>query len=227
MRSEVDAKLDQPLREAMLTQRAIRRLRSDPVDDEILLKIIEMALHAPSAFNRQGWEFIVVRDALIKAQFGAWYGEAWKLFYERIGRRAAARDARVAKNFETVVWQIENFSNLPVLIVPCLRVIPNHLIPEDFRRVAESSHFGSIYPAVQNLLLAARALGLGACLVTAPLWKGDDARNLLRLPPHVEPCCVIPVGWPLGRYGTSARRPVETVTHLDTFGRQPWKAALA
>jgi nitroreductase len=84
--------------------------------------------------------------------------------------------------------------------------------------VAASSHYGSIYPSVQNLLLAARAVGLGASLITLPLWSVTMARRILGLPLTVEPCCIVPLGWPVGRYGTKPRRPVDEVIHHERYG---------
>ncbi|MCB0934708.1 MAG: nitroreductase family protein, partial [Mycobacterium sp.] len=89
--------------------------------------------------------------------------------------------------------------------------------------VSESSFFGSIYPSVQNLLLAARAMGLGASLITLPLWSVTSARRILGLPLTVTPVCVVPLGWPRGRYGPTTRKPVDEVIHLDSYGNRAWK----
>ena len=89
--------------------------------------------------------------------------------------------------------------------------------------MAQSSYYGSIYPSVQNLLLAARAMGLGAALITLPLWSTTAARRILGLPMSVMPCCVVPLGWPQGKYGPTTRKPVGEVVHLDSYGNQPWK----
>src|SRR5918992_1562996 len=93
--------------------------------------------------------------------------------------------------------------------------------------LAQSSYYGSIYPSVQNLLLAARAMGLGASLITLPLWSTTSARAALGLPLSVQPCCVVPLGWPRGRYGPTTRRAVEKVVHLDRYGHRPWLGAEA
>jgi nitroreductase len=105
-----------------------------------------------------------------------------------------------------------------VVVVPCLRG-PRPVGPA----VALSSWYGSIYPAVQNLLLAARALGLGAALTTLPLWSSTLARRTLGLPSKIHPVAVIPLGWPKGRYGPTTREPVEAVTHLDRYGNRPFE----
>jgi nitroreductase len=87
---------------------------------------------------------------------------------------------------------------------------------------AESGYWGSIYPSVQNLLLAARAMGLGASLITLPLWIQASARQTLGLPYAVTPCCIVPLGWPRGRYGPTTRKPVEEVAHRDIYGNRVW-----
>jgi len=217
---EALARLDMPLRDAMMTQRAVRRVLPDPVDDAIVLKCIELALRAPTGSNGQNWEFIVVKDRDVKEQLGRRYRQAWSL-YGGIGRRVAAGDESMRKILRAVQWQVDHFSEIPVLVVPCLRGgmrLPYAPMPF----VGESSYFGSIYPSVQNLLLAARAMGVGASLITLPLWSVTSARRILGLPLSVTPCCIVPLGWPRGRYGPTTRKPVEEVAHLDGYGKRAW-----
>jgi nitroreductase len=216
-------RLDMPLLEAMMTQRAVRRVRPDPVDDAIVLKCIELALKAPTGSNGQNWEFVVIKDRAVKEQLAARYKQAWTL-YGGMGRRVAAGDESMMKILRAVEWQVEHFVDIPVLVVACLRAgvkegkVPFMPLPH----IASSSFFGSIYPSVQNLLLAARAMGLGASLITLPLWSVTSARAIMGLPLSVTPCCIVPLGWPQGRYGPTTRRPVEQVVHLDRFGHRPW-----
>jgi nitroreductase len=212
--------LDMPLAEAMLTQRAVRRVRPDPVDDDIVLRCIELALRAPTGSNGQNWEFVVVKDAEIKAGLAARYRQAWKL-YGGIGERLNKGDESMGKILRAVEWQVEHFEEIPVLVVACLKGSRVPLVPVP--PIATSSYYGSIYPSVQNLLLAARAMGLGASLITLPLWSTTSARHLLGLPVSVQPACIVPLGWPRGRYGPTTRRPVGDVVHLDRFGNQPYK----
>jgi nitroreductase len=215
------ARLDMPLAEAMMTQRAVRRVLPDPVDDAVVLKCIELALRAPTGSNGQNWEFIVVKDQSVKDKLAKRYRQAWSL-YGGVGRRVAAGDEPMQKILRAVQWQVEHFSEIPVLVVPCLRGgtrVP--YMPSPF--VGESSFFGSIYPSVQNLLRAARAMGLGASLITLPLWSVTSARRTLGLPLTVTPVCVVPLGWPRGRYGPTTRKPVGEVVHLDGYGNRAWR----
>ncbi len=207
-----------PLDEAMTTQRAIRRLKPDPVDDALLRRLIEFALKAPTGSNAQNWEFVVVKDPAVIARLARANRRAFTL-YERIGRRRAAADPKWGRLLDAVRWQADHFEEIPVVIVACLRG-PRAWFPA----FATASYYGSIFPSVQNLLLAARAAGLGAALITLPLWSTWLSRRTLGLPRSVTPCAVIPMGWPLGKYGPTTRRPVEEVVSIDRYGNRAWKA---
>ena len=211
-----------PLERVMLTQRAVRKLLPDPVDDAIVLRCIELALQAPTGSNGQNWEFVVVRDRAAKERLGVQYQRAWSL-YGRVGRRLGGPggDESMAKILRAVEWQVEHFADVPVVVVACLRGGRPPLVP--LPAIGDSSYYGSIYPAVQNLLLAARAMGLGASLVTLPLWSTTVVRHILGLPLSVQPCCAVPLGWPVGRYGPTTRKPVGDVVHLDGYGNRPWR----
>jgi nitroreductase len=218
--SDIEARLAMPLAEAMLTQRAVRRVQPDPLDDSIVLRCLELALEAPTASNGQSWEFVIVKDRAVKASLAAQYRRAWRL-YGGLGRLFKT-DEQTAKILKSVQWQVEHFEEIPVLVVCCLRGgarVP--FVPKP--PIAVSSHYGSVYPSVQNLLLAARSVGLGGALITLPLWSTTVARRILELPLSVEPYCIVTLGWPKGHYGRKARKPIGTVVHLDRYGQQPWR----
>ena len=220
----VEAGLQMPLERALLTQRAVRKVLPDDVDDAIVVRCIELALHAPTGSNGQNWEFVVVRDRDTKARIGVQYQRAWSV-YRRAGPRlvGAGQDGEsMAKILRAVQWQVEHFTDIPVVVVACLRGRPP-LVP--LPPVGESSFYGSIYPSVQNLLLAARSMGLGASLVTLPIWSTTAIRHILGLPISVQPCCAVPLGWPRGRYGSTTRKPVGDVVHVDRYGNRPWSTA--
>lgn len=212
--------LTMPLEEAMRTQRAIRRLKPDPVDDALVLHLIELALKAPTGSNAQNWEFIVVKDRAVKAKLARMNRRAFSL-YGAIGRRLVARsgDQRMRRILAAVQWQADHFEEIPVVVVACLK----GFIPP-WPPVAAASAYGSIFPSVQNLLLAARAAGLGAALITLPLWSKFLAQRILGLPWNIAPCAVIPLGWPKGKYGPTTRRPVEEVVSLDRYGNRAFEA---
>jgi nitroreductase len=205
---------DMPLHHAMETQRAIRRLKPDPVPNDVLLRCIELALKAPTGSNAQNWEWIVIRDRGVKEKLARLYRPAWRI-YGGLGRLVMRGNEKMQRNITATQWQVDHFENMPVLVVPCLRGPRFNLLP-----VAATSYYGSIYPAIQNFLLACRAHDLGAALTTLPLWSTAAARRALGLPFGVQPIAVIPVGWPRGRYGPTTRKPVEKVVHYDRWGNR-------
>lgn len=212
-------RMSMPLEEAMLTQRAVRRVLPDPVDDALVLRCIELALRAPTGSNGQNWEFVIVTDPEPKALLAKRYRQAWSI-YGTLGRRMNRKNPSMLKVLDAVQWQVDNFEQIPTLVVPCLKGSRVPLMPSP--PIGPSSYYGSIYPSVQNLLLAARSVGLGASLITLPLWSSTSARRALGLPVSVMPACVVPLGWPRGRYGPTTRRDVGSVTHLNHYGVRPW-----
>ncbi|HWC32213.1 MAG TPA: nitroreductase family protein [Actinomycetota bacterium] len=206
------------LAEAMETQRAIRKLLPDPVDDEVLLRCLRLATKAPTGGNRQGVEFLLVRDDRKKAALGRLYRIAWSV-YGGAGRLLYGRREQQRKIMDAVDWQLAHWQKIPVLVVVCLRGLP---LP--FPSVARTARYGSVYPAIQNFLLAARAEGLGAALTTLPLWSRIAVHRVLDIPWSVEPVAVIPVGWPRGRYGPTSRRAVERSIHVDRYGNRPFES---
>jgi nitroreductase len=130
-------------------------------------------------------------------------------------------DEKARRSIDAVQWQVDHFEDVPVVVVPCLRGPRLTFLP-----ILATSHYGSIYLAVQNFLLACRAEGLGASLTTLPLWSTVLARRALGCPVSVQPVAVLPVGWPKGRYGPTTRKAVERVVHHDRYGNRPaWPRA--
>ncbi len=196
--------------EAMYTLRAMRRLKPDPVPEELIWKVLDAAIRAPSGGNRQPWSFVVVTDAAKKRRIGEWYLDGWEKSYGSM-RDAALANPAGAATFRSADYLARNIAGVPVLIFPCV----------DPAGVAAVSGAGAnIFPAVQNLMLAARALGLGTTLTTLHKTHDDEVKALLGIPANLESVAMIPMGWPLGKFGTGQRRPVEEVTHWDSWGAQ-------
>ena len=188
------------LEDLMARQRAVRHFTAAPVDDALIERLLRLASRAPSARNNQPWRFIVVRERETKRALGKIFDEIGEAF---MGHEAPDR----------MPWE-----DVPALIV---------VFTESTAAGNESALTAlaaSIYPAVQNLLLAVTAAGLGAVLTTR--WKGREAEvlPLLGLPADAAVHAILPLGWPDRKYGRGRRRPVRELTYRERYG-QPWREA--
>lgn len=201
--------------EAMRTMRAMRRLRSDPVPDELIRQIITAGTYAPSGGDVQHWRFIVVKNPDIKKELQLRYKKALDQLLPRYRSNPpppGKSEAQKNRMLDAVIYLTEHFHEAPVLIVCCL-------IGDMAKAIGLAKMSGaSIYPAVQNMLLAARGLGLGATLTTRHLLFEKEVNEVLGLPDNAETFAVIPIGYPLGRFGSVARQPIEAVTFQDRWG---------
>lgn len=208
--------------ETLKTLRAVRRLRTDPIPDAVLRRILEAATYAPSGGNVQPWRIIVVADESKKQALGALYSERWQAY--SAGHRALLKDAPepVREKSERMIgagdYLADHFGETPVVLVHCFN--PKALAVTDKDQARLSVVGGaSIYPAIQNLLLACRHEGLGCVLTTLLCEVESEVRELLDIP---EPWCTaaaVPVGYPVGRgHGPISRRPVEKMAFADRWG---------
>ncbi len=195
--------------------RAMRRLQSREVPEELLVKLIDAANQAPSGSNMQSGRWIVVRDpevrqqlaelnrAGVEAYIGPQTGRASSLPHQGADKRE--------KMLEAVIWQMEHMHEIPALIIACME-FGTKVEP---RMIAAGG--GSIWPGIQNLLLAARALGLGATPTTLALTDHEAVSTVLKLPETMAAMCLIPVGYPTGKFGPVTRRPVKQIMRFDTW----------
>lgn len=218
--AEALARLDMPLEDAMRSQRAVRRLWTEPVDHDVLMPLLELSLKAPTSSNTQDWTYLVVESPEQKARLARLYRFLYRIFNPIVERQARG-DEHALRQMRPGQWQAENFEDLPVFVIPCYRRGLKHR-PVGWPQISVSSFYGSVFPAVQNLLLACRAVGLGASLQTLPIWCVPLARRILGLPRSVVPVCIIPIGWARGRYGPTTRPPIGDVVHFDSFGNRPY-----
>ena len=193
--------------EVATTLRAMRRLHADPVPDADLWTILDTAIAAPSGGNTQPWNFIVIRDQAVKDQIGAWYLEAWDKTYGP-ARATMRENPNGARMFNSADYLAHHIAEAPVLILVTRRT--------DGVRLGTIGG-ASIYPAVQNLMLAARALGYGTTLTTLHALHEADVKRLLAIPDNVETVALIPLGRPKGRFARPARLPVERVVYWDRW----------
>jgi nitroreductase len=205
------------------TQRAIRRFRPDPVPDEVVGRILRAATAAPSARGAEPWGFVVVRDPATRAAIGRLYLAAWEAAQTYTAATDADHDLKDARHYGRMMRGADalarGIAEVPVLIVCCLdhaRLGPIADGSGGLRSPAAA--YASILPAVQNLLLAARALGLGTTLTTLHRAFERELRALLAIPDTVEPVVLVPLGVPVDRFGPTRRRPLAEVAHLDRWG---------
>jgi nitroreductase len=204
---------DPSLFETMQTMRAMRRLKPDPVPDELIRKILQAGACAPNGGNTQRWRFLVLKDAKIKKAVQVLYKRA---FDEVVGPRylqsappPGVTKEKYHRQHGAVEYLTEHFHEAPVWIVACL---------EEGTAAPQRWSGASIYPAVQNMLLAARALGLGATLTTRHLLHEKDAEAALGLPPGVHSYAIIPIGYPMGTFGPVGRGPLSEIVYQDRWG---------
>jgi nitroreductase len=195
------------------TTRAMRRLKPDPVPDELIRKILEAGAAAANSANTQRWRFLVIKDPEIKAAVQAFYKRAYD---EVVGPRYATSAPppgvtreRYDRQNAAVKYLTEHFHEAPVWIVPCL---------DHGADTPDRISGASIYPAVQNMLLAARALGLGATLTTRHTYFGRDSEAALGLPPGIHSYAILPIGYPMGNFGPVRRGALSDIVYQDRWG---------
>ena len=225
---------DLGLFDAMYTARALRRLKRDPVPDELITQVLDAAIRAPSGGNAQNWIFIVVRDEAQRRRLGAVYRKASDEvaeIYAARGRAAHLSDEQYRRLMAGGEYLWEHIAEAPVLLVPCLRtrdMPPRDALPEAVAKRYEAHlayqkqiRGASIYPAVQNIILACRALGLATTITTNHIRCEDEVKAVLGIPNDVDTYALMPIGYPQGKFGPVARRPVSEVAYADRWS-QPW-----
>lgn len=216
--------------EAMYSARAMRRFKPDPVPDEVMTRVLDAAIRAPSGSNAQGWFFVVVKDAEKRRKLGAIYNKASKILtklYAERPRAAHFSEDQYERFMRAVTHLFEHMDEAPVLLLACLKSspgpAPSGLSPEVASAMAKAARTqgASIYPAVQNIILACRALGLGTVLTTIHAFFEDEVKAVVGLPPEVTTFALMPIGYPRGKFGPVRRLPVNQVACLDSYGN-PW-----
>ena len=196
-----------PLGEAIFSLRAMRRLKPDPIPDNDLRDILEAAIRAPNGGNQQPWHYIVVTDTAIRAELGELYHEAWW---------AKRRDAGfhtpedLPRHYHPAMRLADGIGKVPVLILVCATA-------------KGPAAAASVIPSVQNLLLAARALGIGGTITTLHAQVEARVNHLFNIPETAQIVYCIPLGYPEGRFGSNVRKALPEVCSFNRWGSAtPW-----
>ena len=204
--------------EALYTTRAMRRVKEDPIPDEIIKSMIDSAIRAPSGSNRQDWRFVAVTDQEVRTQLADIYRETWDYYVKSFYNSSSDLGASNLKDKEQIEsvrrisnsasWLAENYDKVPLLVLAFSRNDPTG---------------SSIYPAIWSLMLAARSHGIGTCLTTVMSFKTEEVYEVLDIPADKGWAlnATITAGYPLGKWGIAERKPVEEVTFLNKWGQSP------
>ena len=200
-----ETRLSMTLGEAMFTQRAIRRFRPEPIPEADLNTILEAAIRAPNGGNNQPWHFIVVRDDGLRAELAELYHEAWWAKRRDQGIMGP-EDIPPGKNSQRSAMRLaDQIGQAPVIVLLC----------------ATSQGAGpaaSVVPSAQNLMLAARALGIGCTITTLHPQVEDRVHELLQMPDEAQVVYCLPLGYPRGTFGSVQRKPLSDVCSNNRWG---------
>jgi nitroreductase len=214
--------------EGILTTRAIRRYTDEPLADSEIVACLRAAQQAPSGGNSQPWQYLVVTDPVVRATVGGIYRSA----YDRWERAQLAslpdtwnedQRAEFLKGLNASRTLAEGLDRAPALVLflmPRMSITP----ADDEGEIEIGPLYASVYPAVQNFILAARSMGIGTVLTTVFWSRQDELKELLAIPDRFEIVALVPMGRPTGRFGVAPRKPIEPITHWDSYGHRPLRS---
>jgi nitroreductase len=209
--TEASERFEMPVGEAMFTMRAIRRVKPDPIDDDDLRDILTAATRAPSGGNSQPWHFLVVQDPAQRQRFADLYREAW--WAKRADEGIEGPEGIVRPTAQSAMRLSDEIGQAPVVILVCAAA-------------KGAGAMAGVIPATQNLLLAARALGIGGTITTLHAVVDERVHELFDIPEEIQIVYCIPLGYPKGEFGSLERKPLNEVTSIDRWAETPeWAEA--
>ena len=215
--------------ETIATARALRRFYPEPIPPETISKILQAAISAPSGGNLQDWDFLVITDPAQRKAVAAIYNKASQMirpFYANRVRPAQMTETEHRHLNAAGFYLYDHMDEAPVLILVCGERRPKREIPAVnpavLERAATCSRMASIYPAIQNAILACRALGLGTVLTTNHILCEAEIKSLLGIPDEIDTFALMPIGYPRDKFGPMKRKPVAEVAMHNRWG-EAWK----
>lgn len=212
------------LYEGIMTLKAIRRFSDEPVSEDEIQRCLRAAIQAPNGGNIQPWQFVVITDPGVKRAVGDVYRRAFDRYEPSV--RAATPPARSEEAARSQVrvrassrYLADHIGEAPAMVA---FLMPNisMTLHDDEGPMDIGTPFASVYPAVQNFMLAARSMGIGTTLTTVYRIYQQEVRDILGIPERYEVIALVPMGRPRGQFGVAPRRPVESVTHWNRFGEK-------
>lgn len=197
--------------------RAMRRLKPDPVPLELIHKVLNAGVQAPSGQNLQPWAFVLLSEAEGKKWFADHYAQAME---DRFGLPidpARREGMKIGRQLKALFYQIDHLHEAPYLLLVCGKRDWPFKVAEEDRVGLAPPNYGAVYPCVQNILLACRAVGLGAALTTMHQVFEDELHERFRIPEEYGVVVTMPIGWPMGKFGPVTRTPAEDVTHYERW----------
>jgi nitroreductase len=203
--------------EIINTTKSVRRLKRDRVPLNVIRKVLDAGIKAPSGENTQPWEFVVVTNKEDKNFIKERYNSFVKLRFAKRFESIKDNKSPYARMLEDILHLAENLHHAPLLLLVCGHRDWPYYIPSERRIGKAPPPYASIYPCVQNILLACRAFGLGATLTTIHHMFEDELYQRFNISYDVAIVALIPIGYPEGTFGRVKRRPVEEVTHFERW----------
>lgn len=200
--------------DTIYNQRQITRYRRDPVSKEDIDKIIEAATKAPSGGNSQPWHFIAITDPELIAKVGGLYRDLW------LGGRGHTPPPNEPPAYAAARYLANHMPEVPAMILVCADHSAGYMDRPQGEPIERGRYASSIWLAVQNLFLAAQALGLGTRITTTHIREEEKIKEWLGIPDHIETVCLTPLGYPRGRFGPTNRKPAAEVTSYNRYGNR-------
>ena len=204
---------DLSVQDAIYSLRAMRRLKPDPIPDADLLDIVEAATMACSPGNSQPWTFLIITEKSQKEKIARIYREIGHKVIKEQALASGLLGKEMEKVYTDAMILVDRLQDAPALILCCLEGQPRD------GGIHQSTYYGSIYPAIQNLMLAARAKGIGSTMTTLHKAREQDIKNVLGIPDRMETIALIPLGYPEGQWGRPKRKPAQEVTYWNLWGQ--------
>ena len=198
--------------------RAMRRLKADPVPMDLIRQVLQAGVQASSGQNLQPWSFVLITDPERKSWFQQHYAAAINDRFDMPPVEALAEDTPLNRQLRALHYQMEHLHEAPYLLLVCGKRDWPFKGPQAERIGLAPPNYGAVYPCVQNILLACRAVGLGAALTTMHQMFEDELHDLFQIPQEWGVVVTIPIGWPMGKFGPVRRKPAQDVTYLNQWG---------